>query len=119
MNGEEAVAVLSLTSLGDPDAREFFVGEGDWPFRGFVVRLDGEVRAYANVCPHKQHPLNLADDEFLVPGQRLLRCASHNALFDPESGLCVYGPCAGRSLKRLECWLDGDTVMVRAPRSQR
>ena len=94
-----ATVVARLADLGDPGAREFFIGDGDWPFRGFLVQVDGRLRAYANVCPHKQHPLNLADDEFLVAGQKLLRCASHNALFVPESGLCVFGPCAGRSLK--------------------
>ena len=107
--------VARLADLADPGAKEFFVGEGDWPFRGFVVRLDGALRAYANVCPHKRHPLNLADDEFLVPGQQLLRCASHGALFDPVSGLCVFGPCAGRSLTSLECRLEGDEILVQVP----
>ena len=110
---EEFHVVARLADIADPGAREFFVGEGDWPFRGFLVHLDGTVRAYANVCPHKRYPLNLADDEFLVPGQRLLRCASHNALFEPETGLCVFGPCAGRSLTPLECRVDDGDVLVR------
>lgn len=112
---EAAIRVANLDDLTDPGAREFFVGDSDWPFRGFLVQVDGGLRAYANVCPHKQHPLNLADDEFLVPGQKLLRCASHNALFVPESGLCVFGPCAGRSLKSLDCWVEKGEVWVRVP----
>jgi len=111
------VQACALSALPDPGAREFYAGEGDWPFRGFVVQLDGMLRAYANVCPHKRYPLNLADDEFLVPGERLLRCASHGALFEPGQGLCVFGPCAGRKLETLECWLEGDAVMVRVPRT--
>jgi nitrite reductase/ring-hydroxylating ferredoxin subunit len=114
---EVVKAVSRLADLGDPGAREFFVGEGDWPFRGFLVQVDGALRAYANVCPHKQHPLNLADDEFLVPGQKLLRCMSHNALFEPETGLCVFGPCAGRYLAPLDCWVEAGEVYVRAPES--
>jgi len=105
--------VARLADLPDPGAKEFFVGEGDWPFRGFLVRLRGEVRAFANLCPHKRYPLNLADDDFLVPGQDLLRCASHGALFDAMSGLCVFGPCAGRSLTALECRVDGDEILVK------
>ncbi|MEO8443963.1 MAG: Rieske (2Fe-2S) protein [Gammaproteobacteria bacterium] len=111
------VAVARLADLGDPGAREFLVGEGDWPFRGFLVQVDGQLRAYANVCPHKQHPLNLSDDEFLVPGHKLLRCASHGALFEPETGLCVFGPCAGRSLTPLECWVVDGEVWVKSPDS--
>ncbi len=105
--------VARLADLGDPGAREFFVGDGDWPFRGFLVQVDGALRAYANVCPHKRHPLNLTDDEFLVPGQKLLHCASHGALFEPESGLCVFGPCAGRSLTALECRIENGEILVR------
>jgi nitrite reductase/ring-hydroxylating ferredoxin subunit len=105
--------VCALAEIPDAGAREFFIGAGDWPFRGFVLRLDGLVRAYANICPHKRYPLNLADDEFLVPGERLIRCASHGALFDPESGLCLYGPCAGRSLQALECRVAGGEVFVK------
>jgi nitrite reductase/ring-hydroxylating ferredoxin subunit len=113
--------VLRLADLGERSAREFFIGEGDWPFRGIVVRRGNAVFAYANVCPHKSHPLNLADDDFLVDvgGQgQLLRCASHGALFVPESGLCVFGPCSGRELRRLECRVADGVVLVRAPDSQ-
>jgi nitrite reductase/ring-hydroxylating ferredoxin subunit len=92
--------VARLADLGDPGAREFFVGDGDWPFRGFLVQVDGALRAYANVCPHKRHPLNLTDDEFLVPGQKLLHCASHGALFEPESASPSSAPARGaRSLR--------------------
>jgi nitrite reductase/ring-hydroxylating ferredoxin subunit len=105
--------VCRVSDLGDPCALGFFIGDGDWPFRGFLVHVNGRLRAYANVCPHKRHPLNLADDEFLVPGQALLRCASHGALFEPESGLCVFGPCAGRSLTPLECWAENGEVLVK------
>ena len=34
-------AVARLADVGDPGALEFIVGEGDWPFRGFLVLVDG------------------------------------------------------------------------------
>lgn len=110
-----AMSRAELAELGDPDAREFLAGNGEWPFRGLVVRANGRIRAYANVCPHKQHPLNFDGDDFLVPGQCLLRCTSHGALFEPESGLCVYGPCAGRSLQALACEITDEGVCVELP----
>ncbi|MEZ5564322.1 MAG: Rieske 2Fe-2S domain-containing protein [Gammaproteobacteria bacterium] len=118
-----ALTHADLASIGDPGAREFFVGDLDpslpgaldAQFRGFIVQVDGLIRAYVNICPHKRHALNAVDDEFLVPGQRLLRCASHGALFEPESGLCVYGPCAGRSLRALPCRVESDGVRVQLP----
>ncbi len=111
-------AVCRYEDLADPGAREFQVGEGDWPFSGIVCRRDGVVYAYANVCPHKNHPLNLVDDKFLISvpgGGQLLRCASHGALFVPETGLCVFGPCSGRKLRALDCRVDEGAVMVRSP----
>jgi len=111
-------AVCRFDEVAEPGAREFVCGEGDWPFHGLVVRRAGAVYAYANVCPHKGHPLNLAEHDFLmtVPdGGVLLRCASHGALFVPENGLCVFGPCSGRSLRQLECRVADGMVLVRAP----
>jgi nitrite reductase/ring-hydroxylating ferredoxin subunit len=118
--GAERIA-CRLDELADPGAKEFVVGEGDWPFRGIVVRRAATVYAYANVCPHKGHPLNLAADDFLVSvpgGGQMLRCASHGALFVPENGLCLLGPCSGHSLRPLACRVDGGNVLVRCPDAQ-
>jgi nitrite reductase/ring-hydroxylating ferredoxin subunit len=106
-----------LADLPDPGARGFLAGDGDWPFRGFVVRRAGAVHAYANICPHRGHPLDMPPDDFLVDEGRLICCASHGALFEPETGLCLMGPCAGARLLKLECRVNDGLVLVRAPGS--
>jgi len=112
--------VCRLDDLADPGAKGFYTGDGEWPFRGFVVRKGGEIFAYANICPHRRHPLDLLPDAFLVEDGRLIRCDSHGALFSPETGLCLAGPCSGRSLMKLEARLDSDRfVRVKAPGSLR
>ncbi len=103
------------SGLSDPGARSFEVGEGDWPFRGFVLRWQDALRAYANVCPHRSHPLDTPVDEFFSADGALLRCGSHGALFVPESGECLIGPCAGRRLLALPSRIEGDAVFVKAP----
>ncbi len=107
--------VGELAQLGDPGARSFEVGGGTWPFRGFVVRRNGELRAFANICPHLSHPLDMLPDEFFAEDGQVLRCMSHGALFDPDSGLCLVGPCAGQSLLTLECRVETGQIRVRAP----
>jgi len=108
--------VMHMDELGDPDARSFSVGNDDWPFNGFVVRKNGRIVAYANICPHRRHPLELEPHNFLVDNGNLIRCASHGALFCPETGACLIGPCVGRNLATLPCRLDSDgTICVRAP----
>lgn len=107
--------VAEVAQLDDPGARSFEVGDGTWPFRGFVVRRNGELRAFANICPHLSHPLDMLPDAFFVEEGRVLRCMSHGARFDPDSGYCIVGPCAGQSLLQLECRVEDDRVWVRAP----
>ena len=120
MNDWPEWPVCRRSELGDPGGRSFEVGGGTWPFRGFVIQLKGELRAFANICPHLSHPLDMLPDEFLVDEGELIRCASHGALFDADSGECVFGPCVGQSLLALDAEVDADgRVIVRAPASLR
>lgn len=112
--------VCRLDQIDEHGARGFLVGDGDWPFRGFVVRRGDGVFAYANVCPHARHPLDMLPDAFLVQDGSLIRCGSHGALFMPETGECVVGPCVGANLLRLDSRIDASgNVLVRAPDSLR
>jgi nitrite reductase/ring-hydroxylating ferredoxin subunit len=90
--------VCRFTELERQGARAFTIGAGDWPLRGFVVRMGDAVRGYVNRCPHAGHPLNLLPDRFLTPDGALILCSSHGALFEKSTGYCVAGPCAGRAL---------------------
>ena len=112
--------VASLNAIEEPGALAFSLGDGDWPVRGFVVRWRGEFFAYENVCPHAGHPLNMTPQGFFNPDLSLLICSSHGAVFEPRTGECVAGPCAGAALKALECRVDDeDEIYVRAPESRR
>jgi len=99
--------LCTIAEIAEHGARGFSVGEGDWPLRGFVVALsDGVVRAYVNTCPHAGHPLDLLPHRFLTADRSLIVCASHGALFEPDTGRCVAGPCPGRSLRPLAVRVD-------------
>jgi nitrite reductase/ring-hydroxylating ferredoxin subunit len=90
--------VCRLSELPPHGARAFTIGGGDWPLKGFVVRLGEVVRGYVNRCPHAGYPLNLLPERFLTPDGTLILCSAHGALFEKATGYCVAGPCAGRSL---------------------
>ena len=111
--------VADLDTLADPGAIEFKGSDPDWPFRGIVVRWEGEVYAYQNMCPHAGHGLNLVADQFFNAEQDLLICASHGALFEPATGYCVAGPCPGKSLRKLPLRVADNKVYVEAPESVR
>jgi nitrite reductase/ring-hydroxylating ferredoxin subunit len=104
--------ICRFADVADPGARAFTIGTGDWPLRGFIVRVREAVRGYVNHCPHAGHALDLIPDRFLTPDGTLILCGSHGALFDRLSGYCIAGPCAGRSLRPIALKLEAGFVML-------
>jgi len=101
-----------LADLPPRGCREFQLGSGEWPLRGFVLRVDGQVRAYVNRCPHLLIRLNCTPDDFLTPDGKLIVCGMHGALFEKLTGFCVSGPCFGRSLIALPLRIAADCVLL-------
>ena len=88
-------------------------------FRSATESVDkGQVYAYHNVCAHRGVELDWEAGQFFDITQQFLVCATHGALYDPTTGHCVRGPCAGQSLVRVEVtetdgqvWLCADLMM--------
>ncbi len=113
----QSVVVGRLDELEDPGCREFRIGAGDWPFRGFVVRQGDEVFAYQNYCMHVGHPLNFKPDSFLTKDNSLIICASHGALYEIDTGVCVAGPCPGKTLRSVQVDVVAGEIVVNGPDS--
>lgn len=64
-----------------------------------VLKADGQLRVYANRCPHRGTELDWLPGQFLDPSGRHLQCATHGALFRPDTGACIAGPCRGQALE--------------------
>jgi nitrite reductase/ring-hydroxylating ferredoxin subunit len=107
-----ARVLCRLADLPDNGCREFRLGAGDWPLRGFVLRVAQQVRAYVNQCAHLQYPLNYQPNEFLTPDGSLIVCTVHGALFEKLTGCCVAGPCYGRSLISLPLRIDAGYILL-------
>jgi nitrite reductase/ring-hydroxylating ferredoxin subunit len=96
-----ARVLCRLDELGLSGCREFRLGGGEWPLRGFLVKTGTEVHAYVNRCAHLALPLNLLPDRFLTHDGSMILCTAHGAIFEKTTGYCVAGPCSGRSLERV------------------
>jgi phosphoglycolate phosphatase len=70
--------------------------------QAFVIRFDGQVKGYINECRHLPTELDWNFGHFLDSEKEFLVCATHGALYDPLTGLCVAGPCRGKSLETVE-----------------
>jgi nitrite reductase/ring-hydroxylating ferredoxin subunit len=68
---------------------------------GFAVRdRSGAVHAYLNVCPHRAQPVDVGDGRLWLDSGEI-ECQAHGARFDPATGDCKGGPCAGQGLTAL------------------
>ena len=67
-------------------------------YAAFAIRSRGEVKAYLNICAHAGLTLDARRGEFWYLEGTYLGCVQHGAIYDPDDGKCVRGPCAGMAL---------------------
>lgn len=87
-----------IALIADPGARNYVLQLKAGRFHGFVVRRGEAVFGYVDRCPHAGLPLAQVLDQYLTPDAGLIACSWHGAVFEPETGRCVGGPCPGASL---------------------
>ena len=107
-----------LEDLDDCASRGFSL-PGESPGQGlelFLVRQGNAVYAYRNRCPHTGAPLEWQPHQFLDEQGELIQCALHGALFAIASGLCLRGPCAGKSLEALPLLVTEEGLVVLYPK---
>lgn len=66
---------------------------------GFVVRYNNSPHGYLNRCAHVPIELDWAEGEFFESSGLYLMCSTHGAIYTPETGHCVGGPCRGGRLR--------------------
>jgi nitrite reductase/ring-hydroxylating ferredoxin subunit len=97
-----AILVLARASrLGEGEGVRFIVRRDGIERDAFAVRYRGVVRAWLNVCMHQRLNLDFGDAHFFDDACDALVCCHHGARYDPVSGVCVEGPCAGSRLTPL------------------
>ncbi|MFH1604446.1 MAG: Rieske 2Fe-2S domain-containing protein [Pseudomonadota bacterium] len=68
----------------------------------FIIRYGGRAYAYLNRCGHIAMELDWKPGKFFDADGEYLICSTHGALYMPESGACLGGPCRGAGLVALE-----------------
>ena len=76
------------------DGLRFELNCGGVPTQAFAVRFQGRVYAYLNRCGHMPMELDWIQGKFFDGEGLLLVCSTHGALYEPDSGRCLGGPCA-------------------------
>ena len=81
------------------DGVRFTVRRGGVELAAFVVRHGGVVHAYINRCAHVPIELDWLPGRFFDSSRHFRICATHGAMYSPDSGYCVQGPCRGGRLE--------------------
>ncbi len=68
----------------------------------FFVRYDGKAYGYLNRCAHVPMELDWSEGQFFESSGLYLMCATHGAIYAPDTGKCVGGPCRGGRLRALQ-----------------
>jgi nitrite reductase/ring-hydroxylating ferredoxin subunit len=111
----EWLDLCDAAAIPDPGSRGFSIGEGVAALNLFVVHRNGAFTAFVNRCPHTGAPLEWMPDQFLDFDNSFVQCALHGALFRPEDGYCLRGPCVGQSLQQLALEVRDGRLVIRPP----
>lgn len=67
--------------------------------RGFAIRYEGQAHAYLNRCAHVPMEMDYQPNRFFDDSGQWLVCATHGAIYQPDTGECRGGPCSGHLVK--------------------
>jgi nitrite reductase/ring-hydroxylating ferredoxin subunit len=96
----------------------FDVVFGGQTCRAFAIRYQGGVHAYLNRCAHVAMEMDFQPNQFFDSSGDWLICATHGALYQPQTGQCRSGPCRGGLIKITLSERDGVVHWHTAPNLQ-
>ena len=103
----------TVGELAHGTSKKFTMRRGQRELEALLVNFEGNYFAYINRCPHTGITLDWVNNQFFSSDQRYLMCATHGAVFEPPTGECVWGPCFGLSLQKLEVEIEDQRIYAR------
>ncbi len=89
----------SADLVNSAEAVAFDVRYGAQTCRAFAIRYQGQVHAYLNRCAHVPMEMDYQPNRFFDSTGHWLMCATHGAMYRPQTGACRSGPCRGGLIK--------------------
>jgi len=100
MSNKDAIALCASTDLANGGlAVPFDVVFAGQTCRAFAIRYQGQAHGYLNRCAHVAMEMDFQPNRFFDISGDWLICATHGALYQPQTGQCRSGPCRGGLIK--------------------
>jgi nitrite reductase/ring-hydroxylating ferredoxin subunit len=100
MPDKDAIALCASADLTNGGlAVPFDVVFAGQTCRAFAIRYQGQVHGYLNRCAHVAMEMDFQPNRFFDSSGDWLICATHGALYQPQTGQCRSGPCRGGLIK--------------------
>lgn len=109
---QKGTKIATLDDLDNTGSKCLTFYEGDSQLQLLLHQTEQGIKGYINSCPHARTPLNLFGDKVTDHSGQYLLCQTHGALFQPENGLCVSGPCKGEYLRSFEICVQDNSVYI-------
>jgi len=103
--------LICKTSYLNPDIVEIrSFKSGSENISVIITVQNGVIVAYKNKCPHNWSALDMASSDINSVCKQYIQCSSHFAQFNKSDGYCVYGPCIGQSLFKLDIVVENGLI---------
>ena len=104
--------LVSLAELQSRQSIKFAFQQEGIEREGFAAWFADQVVCFENVCRHVPITLDYGDGHFFTADQKNFVCQTHGATYEPLTGRCIAGPCAGASLKKLAIEISEGSVWL-------
>ena len=112
MNTSERLICASGELLDGGDGVRFEITSAEKKESAFVIRFHDKVYGYFNRCGHVPMEIDWQKGRFFDHSGLYLICATHGAMYAPESGRCLAGRCAGKGLESLAVSEHDDGIYI-------
>lgn len=114
-SGPVEIDIGAAGELGPGETRKFLLPTAGEPVEAFAVNWRGELHGWVNRCRHVALTMDWVENRFLDESGAFIVCATHGALYQPDSGECVSGPPFGRFLIRVPLRIADGRVLATVP----
>ena len=98
---DKLLKIVASKDLKEGQSLKFEISRKDRKTEAFIIKKEGKIYSYLNICRHWTVGLDFDDNDFFSEDKVWLVCKNHGALYEPSTGICDSGPCGGAALYRV------------------